>query len=1015
MEINWAEILRYWTDIRTKYHLEDNESDSDSVEEEYYDDEIIKDCNRKCRIKIKNLVLNFEISDIQTSPQAEDLIPPDATDLIKDFLDHIIGQFEVEFDDLAVNINDNVTIETSNILVTPEVNGIRKFTIVKDDFVFHELGAKRLLAKKGTEFILMRTIEEYKIKVNVPELYLELAIHPINNVKASTTQSSGWTLPFEITIDLFRVKLADDLILFANDIYLNNSGAFIIGHFESIWKDHQIKLESPVQTQVVRGNFWERDIVIDDEISLKIGNMCEISEIITLLSSCFGSIPNTNAQSKASFIFKLNSLSVWIEEYKTKLLIKELIFDGVKVSISFINLNYNERNLLSLENISYSLHENTFIDDNPFSELKKFIENDEIVSLKAKDLVYSKISDNLVIERISGELIAKDIFDFELGKGSGAQNKLLSIIGKVNQVEILVILPENVTYKLNLIDLKFLKTEMLFDFRIRLNSLIRQANLLMGSADISIVIPTIGMNVIEIDDLSLILPFNFQEQLKSDFSHFFNESNEISQRPCFQLSLKNLKAEFDEAKEPIKTNYLIKELNYKQADESVIYLNELRILLDKKPIFDSGLIIIIFKDDQIEVRNHSSEITLDPKTYNQLLRDIQFWSDVYTPLIEEIEPSAVFHEDERRISDDFTGDISGMLVKVHDEEEEEGISRFELELDMESDEGEEDALNFKSNESQTPETSIDLSLLLKEIDEDFFVNNKLDSVIKIDKSRIQIINLGLNLNLILSDSSFITVSFKGIDGTISRDKINMIVKEGNVQKDDKVVVLTRWPRGPDVTCKFPIEDGNFFNLKSEKLRKEGGIDEFNLSISMSPMRLFLDQKLLNSLISFKIEDLKMKSDQMRAFIFFNKVNINTLALKLDYKPTLQGAEMVLPRIELRGIKGFEGLGPAIMSAWIPEMRGKKLTGVLTTGLVPGNKSLRQGSFLMISVFFYPFSAYSCKYKWRNGRIDHFTLETNVNSSNCRSNTKRQQTDRIGDPKNHHFNRKKHFNSFKHNN
>ena len=44
--------------------------------------------------------------------------------------------------------------------------------------------------------------------------------------------------------------------------------------------------------------------------------------------------------------------------------------------------------------------------------------------------------------------------------------------------------------------------------------------------------------------------------------------------------------------------------------------------------------------------------------------------------------------------------------------------------------------------------------------------------------------------------------------------------------------------------------------------------------------------------------------------------------------------MILPRIELRGVKGLEGLGPAVLSTWIPELKGSKLTGVLKTGLLP---------------------------------------------------------------------------------
>ena len=333
-------------------------------------------------------------------------------------------------------------------------------------------------------------------------------------------------------------------------------------------------------------------------------------------------------------------------------------------------------------------------------------------------------------------------------------------------------------------------------------------------------------------------------------------------------------------------------------------------------------------------------------------------------MIPQIEPEAVFHSNlnEEKYQNECE-DEDGMNIDINFVEEDDGL---ELELNFSTEEysnySEEEYSDYSEEESfieSSSSSSSEMTNLLQEIDEEFFKSKKNQIKTSENGIIIKIKSFGLKLNLILSDLDVITINLNETNGHLTADSIDLKVKEGRIEKSaNKGTLLGRWQRGPDTSFKYPIEDGSFVGIKGEKTGNgNGGIDEYNLTISTCPMRLFLDQKLLNLIMKFvskteiETEKTHIKNGNenqtkinVKRFIFFNKVNISALALKIDYNPNtsststppipLEGAEMILPRIELRGIKGLGGLGPAILSSWIPELKGKKLTGILASGLIP---------------------------------------------------------------------------------
>ncbi|VUG20165.1 ATG2 [Brettanomyces bruxellensis] len=140
--------------------------------------------------------------------------------------------------------------------------------------------------------------------------------------------------------------------------------------------------------------------------------------------------------------------------------------------------------------------------------------------------------------------------------------------------------------------------------------------------------------------------------------------------------------------------------------------------------------------------------------------------------------------------------------------------------------------------------------------------------------------------------------------------------------------------------------------------------ELRMSVSVLPLRMYVDQDTLEFLVRFtefhdsRFSWLAKDNDEL----FLESVRINPIKLKLNYKPKkvdfaglrsghtdefmnffmLEDSNMVLRQLNVHGVSGFGRLQQLLRSYWMPDIKKNQLGGVLA-GVTPIKSLVKIGS------------------------------------------------------------------------
>ncbi|ERF73523.1 hypothetical protein EPUS_07728 [Endocarpon pusillum Z07020] len=141
--------------------------------------------------------------------------------------------------------------------------------------------------------------------------------------------------------------------------------------------------------------------------------------------------------------------------------------------------------------------------------------------------------------------------------------------------------------------------------------------------------------------------------------------------------------------------------------------------------------------------------------------------------------------------------------------------------------------------------------------------------------------------------------------------------------------------------------------------------EMILKLTVLPLRLHVDQDALDFMsrfFEFKDERAPAQSATTSPPPFLQRVEVNPIKIKLDFKPkrvdygglrsgrttefmnffVLDQADMILRRVILYGVSGFDRLGIMLNNIWTPDVRRNQLPGILA-GLAPIRSLVNVGS------------------------------------------------------------------------
>jgi autophagy-related protein 2 len=161
-------------------------------------------------------------------------------------------------------------------------------------------------------------------------------------------------------------------------------------------------------------------------------------------------------------------------------------------------------------------------------------------------------------------------------------------------------------------------------------------------------------------------------------------------------------------------------------------------------------------------------------------------------------------------------------------------------------------------------------------------------------------------------------------------------------------------------------DTNMIHLEILNVKPiaELAASEMIVKVTVLPLRLHVDQDALDFMSRFfEFKDERVpKPSTPSAPPFLQRVEVNPIKVKLDFKPkrvdyaglrsgrttefmnffVLDRADMVLRRVILYGVSGFDRLGIMLNNIWMPDVKRNQLPGILA-GLAPIRSLVDVGS------------------------------------------------------------------------
>lgn len=290
---------------------------------------------------------------------------------------------------------------------------------------------------------------------------------------------------------------------------------------------------------------------------------------------------------------------------------------------------------------------------------------------------------------------------------------------------------------------------------------------------------------------------------------------------------------------------------------------------------------------------------------------------------------------------------------------------------------------FESIHVSLPVDSEDPSKLISKINKDLqnyddtktieFGKNNIKKL-KLKRTKFEKVLIELNdlevLFTIFSTQDPLSLPESKISESLRNDEFDIVnetlIKVANFEITDNVPTST-WNKFVTLLKEVEREEGSIMlssKITTVRPIASSAATELIMENEILPLRLHVDQDTLEVLTRFgEFKDSRFQLiDEFEDIIYIQKFSINSVKVKLDYKPKkidyaglrsghttefmnlfiLDEASLVLKSVNLFGVPGFPRLNQLLNGLWMPDIKQTQLTGVIS-GLAPVRSIYNIGS------------------------------------------------------------------------